>query len=126
MVARGKIASEDTEPASAKWSIDRRVPLALIIAGLAQFGTFCAGGAVLYVTVTAHTERLVHLEATGVENASALRLLQLSNTELLSRLAHQEATAVENSASLRGLTVGVARIEERLGYVLERSPLKRP
>ncbi len=76
------------------WSIDRRVPMALMIAGLLQFGALCAGGAVLLSTVSDHTRRISAIEE--------------------SRTIRHDA----EGQTLASLQIEIAKIAERLDVIL--------
>lgn len=76
------------------WTIDRRVPLALIVAGLVQFGLGCSAVAVLYSTVSAQGGRISSIEA--------------------SRSERHEAELV----TATNMRVDIARISERVDMIL--------
>ena len=81
-------------PKEPGWTIDRRVPVALIIAGVMQFGAACASVAVLYATVTSLNGRVSTIEA--------------------SRAARHEVEA----ATMSALQVDIAKIFERLDAIM--------
>jgi hypothetical protein len=70
-----------------RWSIDRRVPLALIIAGIVQFGVACAAGAALYANVAAHGDRIARLETSYATNNETLRMMQIDVARIDERVA---------------------------------------
>jgi hypothetical protein len=76
----------DTLTTNGRWTIDRRVPLALLITGIVQFGGACAGGAVLYATVNSHSDRLSRLETAASASLESLHLVQIDITRISAQM----------------------------------------
>jgi len=80
--------------AASRWSIDRRIPVAMIVLLLTKFGLICAAFAVLSWTVNAQGARISTIE--------------------VSREARHETEA----KSLVAMQVDIARIVERVDSIL--------
>ena len=81
--AATELAMAGAAPPAPGWSIDRRVPLALIIAGVLQFGLGCGAVAVLYSNVNTQGQRISAIEASRAErHESELKTIQTMQIDI--------------------------------------------
>ncbi len=71
----------------AGWSIDRKVPIALVIAATVQLGVACVWAGAAYSTITAHSDRLAHLEAASAATTDTLYQMRIDVARIAERMA---------------------------------------
>lgn len=69
-----------------RWSIDRRIPLALIIALVAQFAGVCVGAGIMYDKLDSHSVSIARLEVSGAARDGVQQKMQIDMALIGQRL----------------------------------------
>jgi hypothetical protein len=80
--------SDESAPAKQHWTIDKRIPIALIVAIVANFVGVVFWVATLNSAVVNQGERITHLEADRSAAATTLQALQITVARIDERIAY--------------------------------------
>jgi hypothetical protein len=80
------LAMEAAADRGTRWSIERRIPLGLVVVVVLWLGAACGAVAVLYSTVTSQGERITRLEALSATNTTTLQTIQVDVARIFERV----------------------------------------
>lgn len=102
----------DTPPASEPWHLDRRIPIALILAIIGQTAGAVWWASTISGTVADHARRVGLLETGKAEDARADR----DSADRLARIEERQRASQES----------LIEIKQQLNQLLQRPPAPRP